>query len=229
MQVLWELWLVSATLGADKLHLMGGFLKGPDLVQKLKDLDISSASFTTNLSDKALLMASIEGAGHLPTFSASIRELLLEAARAAAISMEAASAAADEAARTAAAAAAEEAVKQEASSAGAGPTPTTSAADAKAAAEAAKQQAQDVQLDYALAVYRAAAVLEACGLQQGMSPYSTPYLAAMTGRHGSLIRPNSYWLALLALQRPMTCTVQHWISAMRSWVESMQQWSAIPS
>jgi hypothetical protein len=144
---------------------MGGFLKGPDLVQKLRDLDISSASFTTHPSDKALLMASIEGAGHLPTFSASIRELLLEAARAAAITMEAASAAADEAARTAAATA--EAAKQQGSGNVAHDSQSSTAAEAQAAAEASKQAAQDVQLDYALAVYRAAAVLEACELQQG--------------------------------------------------------------
>lgn len=157
---------MSCTLGAEKLTLMSGFLKGPDLVQKLKALDLSTASFTTTPSDKALLVASIEGAGHLPTFSASIRELLLEAARAAAISMEAASAAADEAARVAVVAEAA-AKEQQAGTAG---EQQAKAGDAKAAADAAKQQAQQVQLDYALAVYRAAAVLEGCGLQQGAVP-----------------------------------------------------------
>ncbi|GFH09857.1 uncharacterized protein HaLaN_05079, partial [Haematococcus lacustris] len=162
--VLWELWVVSCTLGADKLMIMSGFVRGPDLVQKLRMLDLSVNSFTSELADKALLLASLTAAGHLPSFTTVIRSLLLESARAQESVSNTTKQLADEA--SAAVQAAVTAYEMALAAGSDGAEGSASVQAAQQAEEKAKTMARDHQVAYAMSVFRAAATLEASGMRE---------------------------------------------------------------
>lgn len=133
-------------------------------MQRFKALDLVRASFTSKPEDKAMLLAAVDS--RLP---ATVRSSLVDAARAMALSQEQSAAAAAskakrlqgaaDAALKAVAAAAQEEEKA---------VLLKAADDAARVAKAGAADAELASLDYAVAVFRAAAFLQAAGMVAGV-------------------------------------------------------------